>query len=122
MPAAKPKRPPAPAREPRRPERKWGPFHAGVGVAVWLNSVDTPDGKRYFRTITIAPRRYRVASTGEWADSGNFRAADLQSLILALQAASDYVRMTPLPGDALADEELNHAEPDPPNGADDVPF
>ena len=22
---------------PRYPERKWGPFHGGVGVAVWLN-------------------------------------------------------------------------------------
>ena len=22
---------------PRRPEKKWGPFHGGVGVAVWLN-------------------------------------------------------------------------------------
>ena len=32
------------ANPPRRPERKFGPFHGGVGVAVWLNQVQTGDG------------------------------------------------------------------------------
>ena len=32
---------------PRRPERKWGPFHGGVGVAVWLNEVETEEGKKF---------------------------------------------------------------------------
>jgi len=25
----------------RRPDRKWGALHGGVGVAVWLNEVET---------------------------------------------------------------------------------
>jgi len=29
------------ASAPRHPEKKWGPFHGGVGVAVWLNEVQT---------------------------------------------------------------------------------
>ena len=39
-----------PSTAPRRPERKWGPFHGGVGVAVWLNEVEADEGKRYFRS------------------------------------------------------------------------
>ena len=45
------KRTPAP---PRRPERKWGPFHGGVSVAVWLNEVETETGNRFYRT-NVAP-------------------------------------------------------------------
>ncbi len=55
--------------KPQLPEKKWGPFHGGLGLAVWLNQVDTPDGTRYFRSITIAPRRYRDPKTGEWKDA-----------------------------------------------------
>ena len=43
---------------PRYPERKWGPFHGGVGVAVWLNEVETAEGKRFFRS--------NVAQTVMW--------------------------------------------------------
>lgn len=60
MPAVKAKR-----SRPTYPERKWGPFHGGVGLAVWLNEVKTDDGPRYFRSITITPRRYRDPKTGE---------------------------------------------------------
>ena len=74
---------------PRRPERKWGPFHGGVGVAVWLNEVDTDEGKRFFRSITVAPRRYLDEKTGKWEDASSLRTTDLPSLILALQAAHD---------------------------------
>ena len=93
---------------PRRPERKWGPFHGGVGVAVWLNEVETDEGKRYFRSVTVAPRRYLDDKTGKWEDASSLRTSDLPSLILALQAAHDYVSSTPLPGLPVAGEE--HAE------------
>ena len=52
MPAAKSKRA-APA--PRHPEHKYCPFHGGVGVAIWLNEVQTPEGSRYFRSLTTLP-------------------------------------------------------------------
>ena len=39
---------PAPA--PRRPEKKIGPFHNGLGIAIWLNCVETEQGPRYFRS------------------------------------------------------------------------
>ncbi len=95
---------------PRRPERKWGPFHGGVGVAVWLNEVDTPEGKRFFRSITIAPRRYLDDKTGRWEDASSLRTTDLPSLILGLEAAHAYVSSTPLPGLPAAGEEPD--EPD----------
>jgi hypothetical protein len=60
--ASKTTKPPKAA--PRRPERKWGPFHGGVGVAVWLNETETAEGKRFFRSVTIAPRRYLDDKTG----------------------------------------------------------
>jgi hypothetical protein len=91
---------------PRYPERKWGPFHGGLGLAVWLNEVETPEGKRFFRSITIAPRRYRDRKTGQWKDAASLRPADLPSLMLALQAAHDFVRSTPLPGEAAEPDEL----------------
>ena len=90
---------------PRRPERKWGPFHGGVGVAVWLNEVDTADGKPYFRAITIAPRRYLDEKTGKWEDASSLRTTDLPSLILGLEAALAYVHSTPLPGLPAEGEE-----------------
>lgn len=95
--AAKPKK----ATAVRQPERKWGPFHGGMGVAVWLNQTETADGTRYFRSITIAPRRYRDKKTGEWKDANSFRPADLSTLMLALQAAHEFIHSTPLPGQAL---------------------
>src|ERR1022692_3701559 len=83
---------------PRRPEKKWGPFDCGVGVAVWLNEVETAEGKRFFRSVTIAPRRYLDEKTGKWEDASSLRTTDLPSLILALEAAHAYVSSTPLPG------------------------
>ena len=96
---------------PRRPERKWGPFHGGVGVAVWLNEVDSEEGKRFFRSITIAPRRYIDSKTGKWEDASSLRTTDLPSLILALEAAHAYVSSTPLPGLPADGEEP--ADPSP---------
>jgi hypothetical protein len=111
--ATKPTKRPAPT--PRRPEKKWGPFHGGVGVAVWLNEVETDDGKRYFRSITIAPRRYLDEKSGKWEDASSFRVTDLPSLILALQAAQDFVHNTPLPGLPATGEGEVPADSGPPD-------
>lgn len=90
---------------PRHPERKWGPFHAGLSVCVWTNEVANGDGKRFFRSITISPRRFLSEKTGQWEDAGSLRPADLPSLILALEAAHDYVLSTPLPGQPVEGDE-----------------
>lgn len=104
----------------RRPEKKWGPFAGGVGVAVWLNEAETAEGKKYFRSVTIAPRRFRSDKTGEWQDSGSLRPQDLAALILGLQAAQEFCATTPLPGQA-ADEEP-HDIPPPAEGNGAIPF
>ena len=103
--------------QPTRPEKKFGPFAAGVSVCVWLNQVKTDDGPRYFRSVTIAPRRYRHEESGEWRDSGSFKSTDLAALILGLEAARDFIARTPLPGEPIEEEEL--FEPAAPG---DVPF
>ena len=101
---AKPKSSPT---EPRRPEKKYGPFHGGVGLAVWLNQVQGDDGPRFFRSVTIAPRRYRDPKTGEWMDSTSFRATDLAALMLALEAAHNYMANTPLPGEPVEEDAID---------------
>ena len=99
------------ATAPRHPERKWGPFHGGVGVAVWLNEVETAEGKRYFRSLTIAQRRYLDEKTGKWEDASSFRSTDIPSLLLALEAAHAYMMSAPLPGLPADGEE--HADSTP---------
>ena len=84
MAATKSKRAPAPA---HRPEHKIGPFHNGLGVAIWCNTVETDRGPRYFRSISVAPRRYRDPQTGEWKNATSFRPVDLSTLVLALKNA-----------------------------------
>ena len=93
----------------RPPERKWGPFHAGVSVCVWLNEVETAEGIRYYRSVTISPRRY-CDPKGQWKDAGSLRPVDLPSLILALQAAHDFVSNTPLRGEQVDGEILEESE------------
>ena len=80
----KTKKPKSPGRP---PELKVGPFQGGIGVAVWLNEIQTESGPKVIRAITIAPRRYLDKQTGEWKDSGSFRPGDLSALILALETA-----------------------------------
>ena len=80
------------------PEVKFGPYAGGIGVAVWLNTIETADGRREMRSVTIAPRRYRDRQTGEWKDSGSFRPSDIPILLVGLQRAMEYVYTTPLPG------------------------
>ena len=96
---------------PRHPERKYGPFHGGVGVAVWVNQVQTAEGTRYFRSLTIAPRRYRDEKSGEWRDAGALRATDLPALILALEAAREFMASTPLPGQPVEEEQPENGAP-----------
>ena len=94
----------------RPPEKKWGPFHGGVSVCVWLNEVETEQGIRFYRSITISPRRYVDPKNGQWRDAGSLRPADLPSLVLALQAAHDYAANTPLPGDQVDNEHIEESE------------
>ena len=92
--------------QPRYPEKKWGPFAGGTGVAIWLNEFETEAGTRYARTITLSPRRFRDPKTNEWRD-GAYRPVDLAALLLALQAALDFCHSTPLPGEAAEPEEVD---------------
>src|SRR5260370_18074685 len=92
--------------QPRHPEKKWGPFAGGTGVAVWLNEFETDAGTRYARTITLSPRRFRDQKTNEWRD-GAYRPVDLAALLLALAAAQDFCLSTPLPGEAAEPAEAH---------------
>ena len=74
-------------KETRHPELKIGPFQVGIGVAVWLNQIETAEGPKTVRSVTIAPRRYKDPKTGEWKDAVSYRPGDLTCLILALDNA-----------------------------------
>lgn len=100
--ATRPKRPQTPA---RRPEKKIGPFHGGLGIAIWLNTVETEHGTRFFRSVTLAPRRFRDPKTGEWKDAKSYRPVDLSTLVLALEAARVFCSTTPLPGQGVDGDE-----------------
>lgn len=105
-----------PAAAPRHPEKKYGPFHGGVGIAVWLNEVQTDSGPKFFRSIQIAPRRYRSRKTGEWEDSSSLRVTDIPSLVLGLEAAHHYCLTTPLPGQPADEEHVEEAAAHDGNG------
>ncbi len=107
------------ATTPRQPEQKYGPFHGGVGVAIWLNEVQTDQGPRFFRSVTIAPRRYRDPKTGDWKDASSLRSTDLPALILALQAAHQFMASTSLPGEPAEEEQ---PEPAAPSDNGNIPF
>lgn len=96
-----------------RPEKKFGPYPGGIGVAVWLNTIETRDGPRKIRSISIAPRRYRDAQSGEWKDAGSYRPGDLPALLFAIEQAQQFCIATPIPG-----EEGDGQEP----GSDDAPY
>jgi len=105
----------------QQPEKKIGPFAGGVGVAVWLNTIETADGPRRVRSVTISPRRYRDSKTGEWRSAGSYRLTDIASLILGLEKAVEFMLSTRLPGDEPLDAEEAPLEPpaDPQAG---IPF
>lgn len=35
---------------PQKPEHKIGPLHNGLGISIWLNSVESEKGTRFFRS------------------------------------------------------------------------
>ena len=99
------------------PEVKFGPYAGGIGVAVWVNTVENENGRQQRRSITIAPRRYRDPKSGEWKDSGSFRPSDIPILLVSLQKALEYVYTTPMPGEAeVRDQETENS------GMDDEVF
>ncbi len=105
----------------QQPEKKIGPFAGGVSVAVWLNTIETRDGPRKVRSVTISPRRYKDPKTGEWRSAGSYRLTDLAALILGLEKAVEFMLSTRLPGDEPLDVEDAPLEPpaDPQAG---IPF
>jgi hypothetical protein len=106
---------------PQQPEKKIGPFSGGIGVAIWLNTIETESGPRHVRSVTISPRRYRDPKTGEWRSAGSYRLSDLAALILGLEKAQEFMLSTRLPGDAPVDiEDVPTEQPPEPHG--DIPF
>ena len=53
--------PPPPRQQRSPPELKIGPFAGGIGVAIWLNTAETDDGPKQFRSY--------VAQTLMWRSS-----------------------------------------------------
>lgn len=103
---AAPKKGKAAAAEPRYPEKKYGPFQGGCGLAIWLNEVKTQDGPRFFRSVTVQPRRYRDRKTGKWKDAVSLRPSDIPALVLAMESAQRYIADTPLPGQPAEGEDI----------------
>jgi hypothetical protein len=97
----------------RQPEKKIGPFSGGISVAIWLNTAETQDGPRVFRSITVSPRRYLDRESGEWKDASSYNPGDLPALIYALQKAQEFVFETPLP------DQKNGESPKQP---EEIPF
>ena len=107
---------PAPRQKRNPPEKKFAV--GGIGIAIWLNTVETDDGPKSFRTVTIAPRRYQDKKTGEWKDSNSFHPNDLPALIFCLEKTLEFTFMTPMPEHDPDDTEGDNA-----NGqTGDVPF
>lgn len=79
------------------PEKKVGPFANGVGVSIWLNKIETDQGPKQVRSITINPRRYFDRESSQWKDSSSYNPSDLPALIFALTKAQEYCYETPLP-------------------------
>lgn len=98
-----------------RPEKKFGPFPGGVGIAVWSNEIGTDQGTKKIRSISINPRRYFDNRSGQWKDSRSFRPEDLPALIFGLQQALEYIFLNPLAGQ----QESDHG---PDRQDDDVPY
>jgi hypothetical protein len=106
-----------PPKQKRQPEMKIGPFANGVGACIWLNSVETEEGTRQLRSITINPRRYFDRESNQWKDAPSYNPADLPALIFCLQKAQEYVYETPLPGQTAADASINGQLP-----GEEIPF
>ncbi len=94
-------------RSDNKPEKKIGPLPGGLGVAIWVNTVQTDEGPRKIRSITLSPRRYRDSKTGEWKDSSSFQVGDIPTLIFALQQAQEHIYLHPLGNEGHGDGEEN---------------
>jgi hypothetical protein len=104
----------------KRPEKKIAPYGNGLGVAIWINEIESEGGARLVRSITINPKRYFNRDTGEWQDSGSLNIADIPAVIAVLQKAFDFCVSTPITGQAAA---ATGVEADLPHGeGDDIPF
>src|SRR5688572_7933836 len=102
----------SPSKKPKRlPEKKIGPFNAGIGACVWLNTIEADDGSRTVRSITINPRRYFDRETNEWKDAASYNPADLPALIFALTKAQEFCYETPLPGQPLGEAAQQQSTP-----------
>ena len=95
-----------------RPEKKIGPFPGGIGVAIWVNTIETQNGPTQIRSVTINPRRYRDPDSGEWRDAPSFRPSDLPALIFGLEKALEFVYTNP-----LSTQDRNGE-----TGEDNIPF
>ena len=89
----------------RPPEKSIGPFSGGIGVAVWVNTVETQRGSRQMRSITINPRRYLDEKSKQWKDATSFRVRDIPELIFALQEAYAHCLTSPLDQDDTQPED-----------------
>ena len=94
-----------PQKSANRPEVKFGPFPGGISVAVWQNEIQTDGASRTIRSISVSPRRYRDAQSGEWKDAPSYRTSDIPALIFGLQKALEYVFSNPLPGQEARDAD-----------------
>jgi hypothetical protein len=61
--------------------------------------VETDDGPRKYRSITVSPRRYLDRESGEWRDSSAYYPGDIPALLFALTKAQEYILTTPMPGE-----------------------
>lgn len=97
----------------RLPEKKIGPFNAGIGVCVWSNTIETENGPRTTRSISVNPRRYFDRETNEWKDAASYNPADLPALIFALHKAQEYCYETPLPDQSAGEVSQSLGEEGP---------
>jgi hypothetical protein len=79
-----------------RPEKKISA--GGLTAAVWLNEIQTENGPRPVRSVTLSPRRYRDRETGAWKDAASYRPGDLPALIFVLEKTLEFLYTAPLPG------------------------
>jgi len=87
------------------PEKKIGPLPGGIQIAIWINEIDTDDGPRKVRSVTVTPRRYKDAESGEWRDAKGYNATDISALIFALTRAQEYIFDNPLEQEKKEAEE-----------------
>lgn len=92
------------------PEKKIGPFANGVGVSIWLNTIETEQGSRQVRSISINPRRFFDRESSQWKDAGGYNPSDLPALIFALTKAQEYCYETPLPDSGTPREDAPEDE------------